>query len=169
MNEFIKEIIKIKITELIESIQSNIPDLMTKEDIEQEIKYIIKCINYTKKTVNANAKNTVNANAKNTVNAKTKKTVNANAIKTLKSNKKVKINKNIKIISDSDRCNGRIWGIVRKVDGKDVYGSRCKNKSLINSKYCFIHNKKLTHGDFLEEPDKFIKEHFINERPKKEK
>lgn len=145
MNDFIKEIIKIKITELVESIQSNIPNLMTKEDIKKEIKYIIKCISYNKKTPNENAKMIVG------------------------SNNKVKIKYNKKIISDINRCNGRIWGIVKKVDDKDVYGSRCKNNSLKNSKYCFLHNKKLTHGNFLEEPDKFIKEHFINERPKKEK
>lgn len=162
MNIFIQEIIKIKITELVESIQSNIPTLMKKEDIEKEIDYIISCIKYKK----TQKKNYININKKCNLNKDNNINYNSVNVK----NSKIKIPH--KIIPDNLRCCGRVWGPVKKKKEKGIektiYGSRCKNKKIIGSKYCFIHNNKLTHGDFLIEPDKFIKEHFINERPKKD-
>jgi hypothetical protein len=145
MNVFIQEIIKIKITELIESIQSNIPNLMTKENSKKEIDHVINCIKY-KKMQNTRQKCKIDTKKKN----------------------KIKIKKNNAEIPDNLRCSGRVWGPVKKIKEEIIYGSRCKNKKINNSNYCFLHHKKLTHGDFLKEPDKFIKEHFINERPKKE-
>ena len=43
---------------------------------------------------------------------------------------------------------------------KIIYGNQCKKKKGPNSKYCFIHQSKLSHGDYFEEPNIMIKEHF---------
>ena len=65
------------------------------------------------------------------------------------------------------RCCGRVYSVnnlvsLDKVNDKLVYGSRCARKIISpGTKYCKQHNISLTHGDFLEEPNTYIKNHFI--------
>ena len=136
--ELIDFIIITKLEELLNSIQSNFKDLITTKNIEEDIKYIVKNITYSK----------YNNTTKNTNNEKGNKN---------KKIKKIDYRKNLEI---NDRCEGRIWGKITENNNTKIYGCRCKNKKQKNSKYCFVHNSKLTHGNFLEKPDKFVKHHF---------
>jgi hypothetical protein len=66
-----------------------------------------------------------------------------------------------------NRCCGRVYSAnnlisIDETTDKLVYGSRCARKITIQgTQYCNQHNKSLTHGSFLEEPDDYIKNHFI--------
>lgn len=53
-------------------------------------------------------------------------------------------------LDDDLRCEARVWGngSCVKVNGKLIYGKRCNNKKKNNEKYCGIHCKNNTHGDF---------------------
>ena len=55
---------------------------------------------------------------------------------------------------DNNRCNARIWnnGSVKKVDGKIIFGDRCKRCKHENSDFCGIHSKSLTHGKYNLDP-----------------
>jgi hypothetical protein len=67
----------------------------------------------------------------------------------------------------NNRCCGRVYSAnnlisIDETTDKLIYGSRCARKiTSPNSSYCKQHNMSLTHGNFLEEPDKYIKNHFI--------
>lgn len=144
--EIIDIIIITKIKELLNSIQSNFKDLITDKNKEEEINHIVKNIKYL------------------TYDNKIKKKKDNTNIKNNKKKENIK-EKTIKIdyrksIEMNDRCEGRIWGKITENNNKKIYGCRCKNKKQKKSKYCFVHNYKLTHGNFLAQPDKFIKHHF---------
>lgn len=145
MNALLADIIKLKLEELLISIHSNYKTHITKEDITKEFKLI--CSRLTLRT-------------------------NINNPNNLTKKKKKKIIKKINIPLDQ-RCEGRSWGLITEENGKKIYGNRCKREKIKGKKYCYIHNIKLTHGNFLEEPDKYLKHHFeseykkINKRAKK--
>ena len=42
-------------------------------------------------------------------------------------------------------------------DGSIQYGSRCKKCKYKDSNYCYIHEQKLSHGNFKTIPNKMIK------------
>lgn len=136
MNQLLTEVIKIKLEELLTSIYFNYKEHITKEDIIRDFKLI--CSRLTLKT----------------------KTVNNNLTKKKKRKKK---KKKPLVIPMDQRCEGRSWGAITEEKGKKIYGYRCKSKKILGSKYCYIHNVKLTHGNFLVEPDKYLKHHFESE------
>lgn len=144
--EIIDIIIIIKIKELLNSIQSNFKDLITDKNKEEEMKHIVENIKYLKY-------DNKTKNKKDNTNIKNNKKKENTKEKTIK----IDYRESIEI---NDRCEGRIWGKITENNKKKNYGYRCKNKKQKNSKYCFVHNYKLTHGNILEEPDKFIKHHF---------
>jgi len=134
MNKLLAEVIKIKLRELLISIQTNYKEYISKEDIAKEFKSI--CSRITLRTKQNNNK-------------------------TKKKKKREVINSYFTNIPEDERCEGRSWGRITEVNGKKVYGYRCKNRKLKDGKYCYIHKYKLTHGNFLVEPDKYLKYHFI--------
>ena len=104
--------------------------------------------------------------------------------------KKVKKIKSKPIISEQDRCNGRVWSndIIERTtmtkiteinkqfkvsDFKDInnklfnekyiIGTQCRNKKLENNKYCKLHDHHLIHGDCKEIPSKEICFHFVKD------
>jgi|APSaa5957512535_1039671.scaffolds.fasta_scaffold95772_2 hypothetical protein len=134
MNQLLADIIKIKLEELLISIRSNYKEHITEEDIAKDFRFI--CSKLTLRT-------------KNIDNCLTKK----KKIKNYKNN-------NFTNIPIDQRCQGRSWGLITEENGKKIYGYRCKSKKKEGSKYCYIHGIKLTHGNFLVEPDKYLKHHF---------
>ena len=62
--------------------------------------------------------------------------------------------------SNLERCQARTWGPVCKKGDTIKYGFQCCKKKQQGSEYCFIHQKKLTHGNYFKEPDQIIKDHF---------
>lgn len=61
---------------------------------------------------------------------------------------------------NTDRCQGRVWGDTI-INNKSInYGNQCKNKKSKNSDYCFIHQNKLSHGNYFTKPNIMIKSHF---------
>lgn len=141
MNELLAQIIKIKLKELLISIQYNYRDHIKKEDIAKEFKSICSRLTIRTKTNN----------------------------KLTKKKKRKNINSNFSNIPIEERCEGRSWGKITEENGKKNYGYRCKNKKLSGSKYCYIHKFKLTHGNYMVEPDKYLKHHFITENKLREK
>jgi hypothetical protein len=75
--------------------------------------------------------------------------------------------KNINTNDLNNRCCGRVYSVnnlvsLDEVNDKLVYGSRCVRKiTSSDTIYCKQHNMSLTHGNFLEEPNTYIKNHFI--------
>ena len=61
--------------------------------------------------------------------------------------------KSSEIPEDIYRCQGRIWakGQVYNENGNWIYGSQCKRKHKPNEKYCGIHMRSLTHGNYFED------------------
>jgi hypothetical protein len=133
MNDLIEKIIKTKIHELLVVIQNNYPDQIKKGDITKEFDYIWSKINL-KYITDSNFKDIVK------IRKKFKKTLIKIPIK--------------------NRCEGRTWGEIKLVNGKYIYGERCKHKKMEGSNYCYIHRMKLTHGNYLKKPDKYIKYHY---------
>lgn len=56
----------------------------------------------------------------------------------------------LQILNNKNRCNARTWGPVYQDGDKLIYGNRCRMKKSNGKQYCFIHNKKLTHGNYFE-------------------
>lgn len=73
----------------------------------------------------------------------------------------------------NNRCCARVYSpnnliSINEDNDKLIYGSRCARKITSQStKYCKQHKYALTHGNFLEEPDTYIKKHFITDYIKK--
>ena len=135
MNKLLADIIKIKLEELLISIYSNYKKYIAKEDIIRDFKLI--CSRLTLKTRLTN-----------------------NNLTKRKKRKKERKPYNIPL---DQRCEGRSWGSITEENGKKIYGYRCRSKKIPSGKYCYIHNIKLTHGNFMEEPDKYLKYHFESE------
>ncbi len=134
MNEILAEVIKIKLKELLISIQSNYKEHISKEDIAKEFKLICSRLTLRTKLNNKSTK---------------------------KKEKRENTNSYFTNIPSEEQCEGRSWGRITEENGKKIYGYRCKNRKLKDHKYCYIHKYKLTHGNFLVEPDKYLIHHFI--------
>lgn len=147
MNQLIENFFELKIKELLDTIQTNYEEHITTNIIDNELKYIKSKIKF--KLLSEKEFNIIYP-------------------------KKSKNKKKNKLIIPSDlQCQGRVWGkITMDKDKNKIYGCRCKNKKIKNSNYCYIHNYKLTHGNFLKPPDKYIKYHFnsfYNKKKEKER
>tara|TARA_B100001057_G_C22837241_1_gene945625 strand:- start:1192 stop:1617 length:426 start_codon:yes stop_codon:yes gene_type:complete len=79
---------------------------------------------------------------------------------------KKKYNRNHKpqILNNINRCNARTWGSIKQDGTKLSYGNRCKMKKIKGSQYCFIHSKKLTHGNYFDPINNEIKNIFNKKR-----
>jgi hypothetical protein len=65
-----------------------------------------------------------------------------------------------------DRCCARVYSrnkLISLKGNKLLYGGRCLRKSIKDSNYCKQHNSNLTHGNYLQEPDSYIKKHFLTD------
>ena len=80
---------------------------------------------------------------------------------------KPKIKKHNKIPKASCRCQARVFNyhniISKSKSGKIIYGTRCKRPKQNKQKYCIQHNNNLTHGNYLQEPNDYLKHHFLKE------
>ena len=59
------------------------------------------------------------------------------------------------VAEGDSRCCGRIWGgkhTVKKTENGWVYGIQCSRKKHSCERYCLIHLRSLTHGDFFQDP-----------------
>ena len=139
--DFLKYLIQEKINELLGVIQFKYPKLFTQENKNQETKLIINLIKFI--TLN-------NSILTTKIEQKKKKYV-------LKKNKK---HIKIKLYPKSERCQARTWGPIHKNGDKITYGHQCCKKRQQDTKYCFIHQNKLTHGNYFEEPNQIIKDHY---------
>jgi len=134
MDDLLNIYFKLKLMELLDTIQSNYSQYITKKDVETEIIYImskLKC-----------------------------KKISNNEFESIFKIKKKKKKLNKKEIPNEFRCEGRVWGPIKSENEKEIYGNRCRHKKTKNSKYCYIHNYKLTHGNFLEPPSRLLMHHF---------
>jgi hypothetical protein len=140
--DFINYLLNEKILDLLTSINLIEPTLFKKENIQLELDIILENINKS------------NLDIKKLNDLLVKKKNKAERILQKKGVKK-------KVDFDSScRCHARVWGPVF-INGKQKkYGEQCHKKRNNNSKYCFIHQTKLSHGDYFEEPNIMIKEHF---------
>ena len=187
LENIIKNIIENKIRILLEIISKNYSTKFKKEEIDNELQYIIKHINlklYSKnipiETVPETAKLDIPKKLilKNRVNSSMKTTPN------------IKTTKKIKQIKDENRCCSRIWSteIIERntmtkitaipdrfkvVDFKDInvkefhkkyiIGLQCKKGKYKDSKYCKLHTYHLIHGDYKEIPSNEICYHFMKD------
>ena len=181
--DFINCLLDEKIYDLLKSIHQHYPNLFKKDYINKELKIIIKNI----KLFNLDNKTIVNKHIKNNNNNNNKKKSVKNGkilvnkkknIKLYKKNttnpilkKDCKLIENTNLITNKDnitvckynnidRCQGRVWGDIIINNKSITYGNQCKNKKSKNSNYCFIHQNKLSHGNYFTEPNIMIKNHF---------
>lgn len=69
-------------------------------------------------------------------------------------------------LSDDERCCARVWDIkcIKQVDANGQYinyGSRCRRRHVGEGKYCAIHMKKNSHGDYQDtHVPQHLKDHF---------
>lgn len=178
--DFINYLLDEKIYDLLKSIHQHYPNLFKKDYINKELKIIIKNI----KLFNLDNKTIVNKYIKN--NNKKKSVKNGKILVNKKKNIKLykknttnlilkkdcKLFENTNIITERvnnisiskhnniDRCQGRVWGDTIINNKSVTYGNQCKNKKSKNSDYCFIHQNKLSHGNYFTEPNIMIKNHF---------
>ena len=140
--DFINYLLNEKILDLLTSINHIEPTLFKKENIQLELDIILEKIN--KSNLDIKKLNDLLVKKKN----KAERILQNKVIK-----KKVDID-------NSCRCHARVWGPIF-INGKQKkYGEQCNKKRNNNSKYCFIHQTKLSHGDYFEEPNVMIREHF---------
>ena len=179
--DFINYLLDEKIYDLLKSIHQHYPNLFKKEYINKELKIIIKNIKLfnldNKKIINNYIKNSNNKkksvkNNKILVNKKKNTNLfnkNINNFKLKKDCKLIKYDNittkrnniiNSKYNNNIDRCQGRVWGDTIINNKSIIYGNQCKNKKSKNSDYCFIHQNKLSHGNYFTEPNIMIKNHF---------
>ena len=145
--DFIDYLLKEKILDLLTAIKNIEPTLFTKDDIDDELDKILKKIKM-KKLDTKQLSNKISKNNKKKVN---KEKVNK---------EKVKLNKKKLEYNTDNRCHARVWGPIHIIDKQVNYGEQCHKKKNNDSKYCFIHQSKLSHGDYFEKPSIMIKEHF---------
>ena len=139
--DFFKYLIQEKITDLLDTIHFKYPKLFTQEIKKQEIQSITSLIKFV--TLD-------NSNYTTKIETKRKKYIL----------KKHKTPKKIKQYPILERCQARTWGPINKNGDKITYGYQCNKKKHQGSPYCFIHQKKLTHGNYFEEPSQVMKTHF---------
>jgi len=143
--DFYKFLLKEKIIDLLNAIHSEYPTVFLKKNVREESTHILKkiSINYQQSKITRSK----------LLNKKNKLNNSKNKIKLPK--------KNTKIYEDSERCQARVWGTIKYFkDGSIQYGSRCKKCKHKDSNYCYIHEQKLSHGNFKTIPNKMIKTHF---------
>lgn len=179
--DFINYLLDEKIYDLINSIHQHYPNLFKKDYVNKELKVIIKNIKLfnldNKSIVNKYIKKNNNNKKKSVKNGKilVNKKKNINLYKKKKTND-LKLKKDYKldnnIITEGinhiktvkydvvDRCQGRVWGDIIINNKSITYGNQCKNKKSKNSDYCFIHQSKLSHGNYFTDPNIMIKNHF---------
>jgi len=140
---FYNYLISEKILELLEAIHSKYTDYFTRENVKQEFNTITNAIHlFLMDTTMIHSK----------IEHKKKKYKNKILIK------KKPIKK--KIYPNLERCHARIWGTIHIKGDTTNYGSQCCKKKQCDSQYCFIHTKKLSHGNYFKEPIEVIKNHF---------
>lgn len=167
-DKFIKKLTETKIRELLTAISIQYPTEFKKSYIKSELEYILKHVTMQ----------------------------NLDPIKLKESKAKYKAayakkRQNASIISDSDRCTGRVWGNIFEIKDNNilepintlpsqykvinfddidldefnstyVIGNRCKTKK-IGDKYCKRHSEHLIHGDFFEKPSAELCFHYIKD------
>jgi hypothetical protein len=140
--DFINYLLNEKILDLLTSISNLEPTLFKKEYIQPELDSILSNINKS------------NLDIKQLSNTFVKK----NKIKENKA--KVKPTKKKVEYDNEHRCQARVWGPIFINAKQRKYGEQCHKKKCNDSKYCYIHQTKLSHGDYFEKPNIMIKEHF---------
>jgi hypothetical protein len=161
----IRNLLKYQCLKLIKliSLDSNI----SKEEIEKEINNVNNCID--KLNINFIFDKSIN-NINKISNKAINKPHNKASNKTHNKDElmfKEDIKKKQKVMNkyeNKDRCQARIYN-VKNLISKDknnniIYGMRCTRKKEIDKLYCYQHLNSLTHGDYLEEPTTYLKEHF---------
>ena len=140
--DFITYLLDEKILDLLTAINIIEPSLFKKENIEEEKKIILENIEKS----NLDTKQFEELLVKQNITKESKS-------KNTKTRKKTQYDNNC-------RCHARTWGPIY-IDGKQKkYGHQCYKKKGNNSNYCFIHQTKLSHGDYFKEPNIMIREHF---------
>ena len=143
-SDFINYLLKEKISDLLTAIKNIEPTLVF--DIEKEREIILENIKQSNLDIKQFEELLLKRN-------KTKE-------KVFKNNKSTKNTKNNKKIDNSCRCQARVWGPIYLNGEQKQYGQQCHKKKGDDSKYCFIHQTKLSHGDYFKEPSIMIREHF---------
>ena len=171
MQNIINKLVDSRISNLLEVININYPDKFKKNEIEKELIYIKTHVKWVKE--------------KNIKNLKLKESPEPNKINILQKKQKKQ-----KIIQKENQCQARIWSesIINKKTEKTVnsietkfkvdnfidldinefnskytVGKRCSKNKLEKGKYCKLHSKHLIHGDYLENPNKELCYHFIED------
>ena len=188
MQDILNNLVDSRILNLLEIININYPDKFKKTDIETEITYIKKHINWKTQNIKTTyvKKNKDNKDIKK--NKIKKNLIKLNKHSKIKEKEKKKEKEKEKEIDI--QCSGRTWSdyILNKntmkkindidekfkvndyniLDLKDfnskyIIGLRCSKKHIENSKYCKLHSKHLIHGNYLEIPNKELCYHFIKD------
>lgn len=140
-NEFIKYVCKEKTKELLDTVHTLYSNKFTNINKESELIIITDLIDLMKIDSNLLIKKIENKKQKFVLrrNRKPKKQFT---------------------YANLERCQARTWGPICKKGDTIKYGFQCCKKKQQGSEYCFIHQKKLTHGNYFKEPDQIIKDHF---------
>jgi hypothetical protein len=151
-SDFVDYLLSEKIKDLLLTINVLEPTLFKKKYIDIELDTILSNIkkdNIDVITLNNSIikKNQIKENKRKIKNNEKNKLKNQTVIKK-------------KQYSEDNRCHARIWGPIFKMDGNYIYGEQCHKKKGNNSNYCYIHQCKLSHGDYFKEPNIMIREHF---------
>lgn len=156
-SDFIAYLLDEKILDLLSAINILEPSLFKKEDIIEEKKIILNNIEKS----NLDIKQFEELLVKKNITKESKS-------KNIKTRKKVQYD-------NTCRCHARVWGPIYVHGKQKTYGHQCHKKKGNDSNYCFIHQTKLSHGDYFKEPNIMIREHFetnstvINQAQKKNK
>ena len=140
--DFITYLLGEKILDLLTAISHIESSLFTKDNVNEELKLILDNIILS----NLDSKQFEQLLLKRN---KTKKSKH----KEIKTRKKIEYD-------TSCRCQARVWGPIYVHGKQKTYGHQCLKKKGNDSNYCFIHQTKLSHGDYFKEPNIMIKEHF---------
>jgi hypothetical protein len=143
--DFITYLLGEKILDLLTAISHIESSLFTNDNVNEELKLILDNIVLSNLDSKQFEQLLLNKNKKN----KNKQS----EPKDKKTRKKIEYD-------TSCRCQARVWGPIYIHGKQKTYGHQCLKKKGNDSNYCFIHQTKLSHGDYFKEPNIMIKEHF---------
>ena len=180
MQEVLDKLVESRIINLLETININYSDKFKNSDIEKELIYIKKHINWKmQKLINDDTESNISLEIKTKTKTKTKNIIQ---LKTKKNVNNIKVNEN--------QCSGRKWSDyifnkttnkqlndiedkfkvddfndldIKEFNSKYIIGLRCCKNKIDKSKYCNLHTKHLIHGDYLKLPDKELCYHFMKD------